>query len=497
MKMFGIKQCLRSRYLIQNNLVRILMKKPLVFISYSHKNELEKDRLLAHLQVLEQGKYISIWSDDVLTGGENWKKEIQMAMASARVAVLLVTAEFLTSDFILKEEVPHLLKRREREGLIVFPVIAKPCAWRKIKWLFQMNVRPKNGMPIWTDEGRSVDRNLAQIAEEIYEIIHRKNQNAKSSNTLIRQKILIVEDKLSDRKTIKSILKSTNYGFLEAPSVDIAKDILETNDSIELIILDIQLPGVTGIDLLQFNKETGFKYKIIVLTSYQNQLSSNMAKEYKISYFLDKGSSIPVQPLRFAVERALAENEPSRRSNKKKKRTFKTKQDKGVENDNKIKDLIGKGESSEVEFKSSARWDMKENRLNKEISRAIIKTVSAFLNSYGGGKLIIGVDNDKRVIGLEHDYKTLKLEQARDSYENFLMSLILNACGKNCIPYINISFSNIDGKDVCIITIKPSHKAIFIKDEKGDGFYVRAGNASRPLSHEETLEYCRNRWKGK
>ena len=51
------------------------------------------------------------------------------AMARATVAVLLVSADFLTSDFILDEEVPKLLKRRDQEGLLIFPILIKPCAW--------------------------------------------------------------------------------------------------------------------------------------------------------------------------------------------------------------------------------------------------------------------------------------------------------------------------------------------------------------------------------
>lgn len=59
--------------------------------------------------------------------------------------------------------------------------------------------------------------------------------------------------------------------------------------------------------------------------------------------------------------------------------------------DQEIADLIAKGESSELEFKASARWDMRENKLNKEMEKAIIKTVSAFRNSDKGGSLLIGI----------------------------------------------------------------------------------------------------------
>lgn len=60
-----------------------------------------------------------------------------------------------------------LLERRQRAGLIVFPLIAKACAWRRVGWLAQMNVKPKNGTPVWRDGGIYADADLAAIAEEV------------------------------------------------------------------------------------------------------------------------------------------------------------------------------------------------------------------------------------------------------------------------------------------------------------------------------------------
>ncbi len=147
------------------------MNQPTVFVSYSHEDEEEKDRLLSHLGVVQTAGLIDVWNDDRLGAGADWKKEIREAMAQARVAILLISANFLTSDFILGEEVPALLKRRKREGLTVFPVIAKACAWKVHDWLTKMNVRPKNGTPVWRDAGIHVDEDLAAIAEEVAAIV--------------------------------------------------------------------------------------------------------------------------------------------------------------------------------------------------------------------------------------------------------------------------------------------------------------------------------------
>jgi hypothetical protein len=142
-----------------------------VFISYSHADEQEKNALLLHLGVLRGAGLIDLWSDDRIKGGADWETEIEEAMAQARIAILLISANFLTSDFILNNEVPVLLKHREERGLVTFPVIAKECAWKKIGWLSKMNVRPKNGVPIWTGNGIHADKELTKIAYEIAEIV--------------------------------------------------------------------------------------------------------------------------------------------------------------------------------------------------------------------------------------------------------------------------------------------------------------------------------------
>ena len=147
------------------------MTQTTVFISYSHKDEKEKDELLSHLGVLKHAGLIDLWNDDRIGAGSDWEQEIQQAMTEARVAILLISANFLTSDFILGQEIPALLKRRQKQGLVVFPVIAKACAWQTVDWLRQMNVRPKNGKPVWGGGGTHVDEDLAKIALEVSKII--------------------------------------------------------------------------------------------------------------------------------------------------------------------------------------------------------------------------------------------------------------------------------------------------------------------------------------
>jgi len=113
---------------------RVSMVNPIVFISYSHKDEAWKNRLVSHLGVLQSEGLLGIWDDTRIEAGADWYPNIQKAIDASNVAILLISADFLTSKFILGEEVPRLLERREKEGLRIFPVIVKPCAWQHVKW---------------------------------------------------------------------------------------------------------------------------------------------------------------------------------------------------------------------------------------------------------------------------------------------------------------------------------------------------------------------------
>ena len=121
------------------------MSEPSVFISYSHKDEEWKDKLVTHLGVLQQQGLLEIWEDRKIEGGDDWLPEIEKAINKAHIAVLMISANFLTSKFILGKEVPEFLKRREKDNLRIMPLIVKPCAWDTVDWLNPIQARPKDG----------------------------------------------------------------------------------------------------------------------------------------------------------------------------------------------------------------------------------------------------------------------------------------------------------------------------------------------------------------
>ncbi len=145
----------------------MLSESPTVFVSCSHRDERQKDRLATHLSVL-RGR-LAVWEDRQLNAGDDWYAEIEKAIATANVAVLLISADFLASDFILKEEVPRLLRRREQDGLTIVPVLLKSCAWAKIPWL-SMQMRPTDARPLMSLRGNAREEAWSAIVTEILQL---------------------------------------------------------------------------------------------------------------------------------------------------------------------------------------------------------------------------------------------------------------------------------------------------------------------------------------
>jgi hypothetical protein len=165
-----------------------------------------------------------------------------------------------------------------------------------------------------------------------------------------------------------------------------------------------------------------------------------------------------------------------------------------------VKDLIAKGESATLEFKATARWDVKQNKPGPYLERVIVKTVAAFLNAKGG-TLIIGVEDDGKAYGLHEDYK-LCGNKGRDGFENWLMKVLMIDFGKDAAAQLAVEFHQIGtadeakpgSADVCVMTVLPSPKPRFATENGQELFYVRTGNATNQLKLSELLAYCKERW---
>ena len=160
-------------------------------------------------------------------------------------------------------------------------------------------------------------------------------------------------------------------------------------------------------------------------------------------------------------------------------------------------DLLAAGESQTVEFKSTARFNLHTGKQDKKLEHVIAKTVCGFLNAEGG-KLLIGVNDDAKVLGLGDDLRTLGSKGNPDGYELFLRQLLDNALSAPTAATVRIHFEPYAGSDVCVVTVAASAKPAFAKAAEGGGspseFWVRIGNATRQLHGDDMMEYQADHW---
>ena len=102
-----------------------------ISVCYSHRDSEWLKRLIVHLYPLEKRGKIELWTDINLKAGDQWKVEIERSLIRCRVCILLISADFLASDFIVDSEIPLLLEKAKKQGARIVPIILKPSRFTR------------------------------------------------------------------------------------------------------------------------------------------------------------------------------------------------------------------------------------------------------------------------------------------------------------------------------------------------------------------------------
>ncbi len=141
--------------------------RPTVFVSYSHKDKRYlDDELLPYLKQLELNEHIKLWHDQLIGIGEDWYRQIEEELSGAKVAILIVTQNFLASSFCQLEETPVLLQRQREGKLALFPILWEQCLWDDEPWLKRLQMLG-GGTPL--DQLQAPNRRdfLTKLAREV------------------------------------------------------------------------------------------------------------------------------------------------------------------------------------------------------------------------------------------------------------------------------------------------------------------------------------------
>lgn len=147
-----------------------------LFYSYSHKDEEFRDELETHLASLKREGLVEVWHDRRIEAGEDWNGEIAKRLNTADIILLLVSANFLASDYCYDLEVKRALERHANGTARVVPVILKPCDWKSTPF-GPIQSLPKDAKPIsrWDDRDEAFLNVVTGLRLVIQEAVYSKD----------------------------------------------------------------------------------------------------------------------------------------------------------------------------------------------------------------------------------------------------------------------------------------------------------------------------------
>jgi len=144
-------------------------KKPFkLFYCYDHKDEALRDTLDSHLSSLKRQQLIEIWHDGKVSAGTEWEREIDKHLSAADIVLLLVSADFLASNYSYSKEVERALQRHEEGTARVVPIILRPVYWQDAPFS-KLQVLPTEAKPVtsWMNP----DEACEDITRGLYEVV--------------------------------------------------------------------------------------------------------------------------------------------------------------------------------------------------------------------------------------------------------------------------------------------------------------------------------------
>jgi TIR domain len=154
---------------------------PVVYISYSHNDQAFVDELLKFLRPFERTADFQVWHDRQIAAGTDWQQQISEALDSAAIAVLLVSADYLASEWINRQELPRLLERQQQGEIRLLPIIVRPAAWVHTP-LAYFQVLPRDGRALSELSLSERDHLWTELTEVLIAAIHRLEKPSTKSS---------------------------------------------------------------------------------------------------------------------------------------------------------------------------------------------------------------------------------------------------------------------------------------------------------------------------
>lgn len=187
-----------------------------IFFSYAHEDEEFRRELEKHLSFLKRSNKIIGWHDRRISAGANWEQEINENIDQAQIILMLLSPDFINSDYCFETESIRALERHNKKEALVIPIIIRPCLWTQTPFK-SIQALPTDGKPISTFE--NLDEAWLYVAEGLLEVINgmlEKNsvRDLKSFPGIENQVIPDLEkNKVYENQIVKFLSEYKNYWF--------------------------------------------------------------------------------------------------------------------------------------------------------------------------------------------------------------------------------------------------------------------------------------------
>jgi len=144
-----------------------------IFFCYAHEDEALLNKLKAHLRSLQRMGLIDIWHDRDISAGTKWEEEIDKHLNEANIILLLVSPDFMNSDYCYGNEMQQALERDKRGEASVIPIILRPVYWQGV--LGTLQALPTDAKPVTDPDWLNLDRALFNVTEGIRKVVEELN----------------------------------------------------------------------------------------------------------------------------------------------------------------------------------------------------------------------------------------------------------------------------------------------------------------------------------
>jgi len=143
-----------------------------IFFCYAHEDEALLNKLKAHLKQLQRQNLIELWHDRNINAGTEWEQEINKHLNDADIILLLVSPDFINSDYCYSIEMQRAFERHESGEAVVIPIILRPVYWQE-GVLSKLQALPLNGRPVteWTSRDKALEDIVIELLKVVKKLI--------------------------------------------------------------------------------------------------------------------------------------------------------------------------------------------------------------------------------------------------------------------------------------------------------------------------------------